>query len=84
VGIYAARDAKPRPSAPNNNVARRRKKVIGYVGFMAAEVLGQRLKLEKSEVRQPVLDRVNILDQRCLGMIYKKLLFEFWKIQFLY
>jgi hypothetical protein len=77
VGIYAARDAKPRPSAPNNNVARRRKKVIGYVGFMAPEALGQRLKLGKSGVLKPVLLRANTLDQRYLRTIDKKLWFEF-------
>jgi hypothetical protein len=64
-------------------VARQQKKVIGYVGFMAAEVLEQKLKLGKSEVLKPVLPQVNILDQHYLGMIDKKLLFEFWKMLFL-
>jgi hypothetical protein len=64
-------------------VVLQQKKVIDYVGFMAAEVRGQKLKLEKSEVRQPVLLRANTLDQRYLITIDKKLLFEFWKMLFL-
>jgi hypothetical protein len=74
---YAANAAKPPPSAPNNNVQPQQKRGTGYVGFMEAEVRGQKLKLGKSEVRQPVLLQANTLDQRYLITIDKKLWFEF-------
>jgi hypothetical protein len=83
VDVFAANDARPCLKEHDCNAARRRKKVIGYVGFMAAEVLEQKLKPGKSEVRQPVLLRANTLDQRYLRTIGKKLWLEFWKIQFL-